>query len=61
MKEWYQRKKSKTRKSRKSSEHYNVWDFFVDALMWLPELIVFPLRLIFWLIRGLIRSIGDIF
>lgn len=61
MKEWWQRKKSKTRRSKKSNDNYTLLDFFLDMLFWIPELILFPLRLIFWLLRGLGRFIGEIF
>lgn len=61
MKDWWKRRKSKTRKGKKSNGEYTILDFFLDVLFWIPELILFPLRLLFWLIRGLVRSIGDIF
>lgn len=61
MKTWWKQRKAKTRKSRKQSEHYTFWDFFIDTLMWIPELIVLPFRIIFWLVRGAGKIIGDIF
>lgn len=60
MKEWWDKKKSRTRKSKKSGK-YNALDFLLDAIIWIPELIFFPLRLAFWLLRGLGRFFWDLF
>lgn len=60
MNEWWERRKSKTRKSRKKREDYTKTDFLLDIFFWIPEIIVFPLRLIFWPIRGLFRWIMDL-
>ena len=61
MKEWWRKKKAKTRKARKSNDQYTFWDFVADVLCWVPELILLPFRLIFWMIRGAGRLIGDMF
>lgn len=60
MKEWWNKKISKTRKGKKSIDNYTVFDFFLDVIFWIPELILFPLRLIFVMLRGLGRFIEDI-
>ncbi len=52
MKEWWNRKKEQKKKRRRNKEGYSLIDF-------IPELIILPFRLIFWLIRGLGRLITD--
>lgn len=47
-------------KRRKNNERYTVIDFFADILFWLPELIVLPFRLVFFIGRFLIRIIADL-
>ncbi|MGG3891767.1 hypothetical protein [Metabacillus fastidiosus] len=61
MKEWWNKKKDKMRKRRKDNGHYTFVDFILDVLFWIPELIILPFRLVFWLIRGVGRFIFDIF
>jgi hypothetical protein len=61
MKEWWQGKKKRSRKSKKSNGDYTFFDFIFDVLFWIPELIFLPFRLIFWLFRGVGRFIGDVF
>lgn len=61
MKEWWNRKKRKMRRSRKNNDNYTFVDFIIDVLSWIPELIMFPFRLIFWLIRGAGRLIWNVF
>ncbi|WP_085991287.1 hypothetical protein [Oceanobacillus senegalensis] len=60
MKEWWRRKKAKTRKSRKSRSDYTFFDFILDVLFWAPELILFPIRIIYWLVKGVGRFIFDV-
>ncbi|WP_208590794.1 hypothetical protein [Gracilibacillus suaedae] len=60
MKEWWHKKKAKMRKNQKNNGEYTFWDFLFDVLVWLPELILLPFRIIFWLIRGLIRNPFDL-
>ncbi|AVQ98191.1 hypothetical protein OBCHQ24_03840 [Oceanobacillus iheyensis] len=55
MKEWWKRKKAKTRRASKDYQHYTKWDVLVDILIWVPELIILPFRIIFWLVKGLGR------
>ncbi|MGM8216611.1 hypothetical protein ACLIA0_13715 [Bacillaceae bacterium W0354] len=61
MKEWWKRKKAKTRKSKKGNDKYTFWDFMLDVLLWLPELFLLPFRIIFWILRGLTRNVFDWF
>lgn len=61
MKKWWQRKKNKTRKSKKSDKNYTFLDFILDVLSCIPELIFLPFRLIFLLLRGIGRFIGGVF
>ncbi|KGR77917.1 hypothetical protein CD29_13595 [Ureibacillus manganicus DSM 26584] len=61
MREWWNKKKSKTRKNKKGNNHYTFFDFILDALFWLPELLFLPFRIVFWLLRGLGRLIWDLF
>ncbi|MGD7023458.1 hypothetical protein ACQCVK_12730 [Rossellomorea vietnamensis] len=51
-------RKRKERRIRKKSEGtYTFWDAVGDVLIWIPELIVLPFRILWYLIRG----IGSIF
>ncbi|AJK86913.1 hypothetical protein D0439_06325 [Lysinibacillus fusiformis] len=59
MNEWWQSKKRKPRKSKKHNK-YSLFELFQDVLCWLPELILLPFRLIFWLFRGVGRLIADL-
>ena len=60
MNEWWNTKKSKMRKSKKKKEEYGLIDFIFDALCWLPELILLPFRIIYWLLRGVGRLIAHL-
>ncbi|MGP4072612.1 hypothetical protein ACTWQB_08675 [Piscibacillus sp. B03] len=61
MKDWWERKKKKSRKHKKGREQYTFLDFILDIILWLPEVILLPLRMIFWLFRGITRNIFDTF
>ncbi len=61
MKTWWEKKKSRTRKSRKTNERYTKGDLLADVLFWLPEIIIFPIRMIFWILRASGRFIKDFF
>lgn len=60
MKEWWKRKKAKSRKARKDDAYYTKWDLLVDILVWVPEIILLPLRLLFWLLRAVLRGFLDV-
>lgn len=59
MKDWWNKKQEKRRKRRKNDDEYTFKDFLFDTLLWAPEVILFPFRLIFWLVRGLYRFLVD--
>ncbi|MBM7660249.1 hypothetical protein JOC85_001016 [Bacillus mesophilus] len=63
MKNWYNQRQEKRRMKRghKNPREYTFGDFLLDLLLWIPELFLFPFRVIFWLVRGLGRLIGHIF
>lgn len=50
---------SEKRRKKKYDGSYTFWDLFFDILFWIPELILFPFRLVFYLFRFLARSIFD--
>lgn len=54
MKEWWKRKKEKTRKQRQDGR-YTFVDFIMDVLFWIPEVIILPFRILFWIGRGFWR------
>lgn len=60
MNERWERKKSKTRKSRKSKGDYTKIDLFFDILFWIPEIIILPIRLLFMALRVLFRWVVDV-
>lgn len=61
MKKWWNKKKQKTRKYKKSKSDYNFWDMVVDVLIFIPELLFLPFRILFWIIRGFGRVLENIF
>ncbi|MFC3041484.1 hypothetical protein ACFOGI_14645 [Virgibacillus xinjiangensis] len=61
MRKWWRKKKGQMRKSKKDKGDYTFWDGVLDVLLWVPELILLPLRVIFWLLRGISRNIVDFF
>ena len=61
MREWWTKKKQKMRKYKKDSDHYTFIDFIFDVLIWIPELVLLPFRIIFWLLRGVVRLAENIF
>ncbi|SET56596.1 hypothetical protein SAMN05216389_1158 [Oceanobacillus limi] len=61
MKKWWHRKKQSTRRRKKDNDRHTFIDFLADVLFWIPEVIIFPFRVLVFLIRGLGRWIGDLF
>jgi hypothetical protein len=60
MKKWRKKMKEKRIKRRNQGEHFSLVDFLLEILIWIPELLIFPFRVVFWLFRGLGRLLGDI-
>ncbi|MFK2827098.1 hypothetical protein QYG89_15745 [Bacillus sp. B190/17] len=48
-------------KRRINNERYSIGDFFLDLLLWVPELLLLPIRLLFLGIRLIVRWIVDFF
>jgi hypothetical protein len=61
MKKWWNEKKVAYRKRRKAHDTYTFLDFIFDLLFYIPELVLFPFRMIFWLVRGLGKMIDNVF
>jgi hypothetical protein len=53
------RKRAEKRRKKKQEGTYNFWDFLFEMIFWIPELILLPFRLLFWLVRFLGRNIFD--
>lgn len=65
MKSLRQRRKEKKKKQKKKDDTF--WDVLVDTLLWVPDLLLLPFRLLYYIIRGfgklfksLIEDIGDL-
>jgi hypothetical protein len=65
MNDWKFKQKGKKRKRRKSNEEdtgFNSFlDFVLELFFWLPELILWPFRIIFWIVRGIARLVVEFF
>ncbi len=59
MKEWWQGRKNKKRRDMRRNDQYSLIDLFLDVLVWIPELLLLPFRIIYWLLRGVGRLIGE--
>ncbi len=57
----WEEKKKKTRKYKKGNHEYTKWDMFFDILFWIPEVLIWPVRLLFLLFRAIGKFLGDIF
>lgn len=42
-------------KRKEHPEKYGKFDFFLDILLWIPEIIILPFRMVYWLFRGIGR------
>ncbi|ASK64020.1 hypothetical protein CFK37_18590 [Virgibacillus phasianinus] len=63
MREWWRSKKEVIKKS-KNSHHYSFFDLILDVLdllFWIPELIILPFRLIYSIVRGFGKLLGNMF
>jgi hypothetical protein len=54
-------KRAEKRRKKKQEDRYGFWDFVGDVLFWIPELIILPFRLLFLLVRLIVRAIIDAF
>ncbi|SES25209.1 hypothetical protein SAMN04487944_1282 [Gracilibacillus ureilyticus] len=57
---WKIRRKLKSRKSKKHKDDYTAWDVIVDVLLWVPELLIFPFRMLFWFLRIIGKFLGEL-
>ncbi|MDL4843057.1 hypothetical protein [Aquibacillus rhizosphaerae] len=48
-------------KRKKNDGRGNIAEFFLEMLFWIPELLLFPIRMVVWLMRGIGKIIKDIF
>lgn len=48
--------RKKRKKSKKNPE--DKWDW-LEILFWIPEIILYPIRLLWWVIRGAARMLGE--
>ncbi|GAA0416038.1 hypothetical protein GT022_05330 [Agaribacter marinus] len=60
MKEWWERKKVKTSRRKIEKENYTFWNVILDVLCWIPELVILPIRLVYWLIKSVGRMLRNI-
>ncbi|MEK5069929.1 hypothetical protein [Sporosarcina sp. FSL K6-1508] len=44
---------------KKNNERYTIGDFFMDLLLWIPELLFLPFRLLFIGVRTIFRFIDN--
>ncbi len=58
MKKWRENKAAKSKK-RKAEGKYSFWDIVTDSLIWVPELIILPFRLVYLLFRLFGRMFRD--
>lgn len=61
LKDWWEKKKKKSRRHKKGRDNYTFWDFLFDIALWLPEVLILPLRIIYWIVRSFARNIFDAF
>jgi len=59
VREWLQGRKNKKRRDKRRKDKYSLIDLFLDVLIWIPELLFLPFRIIYWLLRGVGRFIGE--
>lgn len=59
--DWWIKKKEKTRRYKKRRADYTLFDGVADLFFGLPELLLFPIRIIYWVVRGVGRIIGEVF
>ncbi|QAS54319.1 hypothetical protein HLI_19910 [Halobacillus litoralis] len=60
MREWWESKRQVLRDKREGEGRYRFSDFITEVLCWVPELLIFPFRLLYWFVKGIGRLIGFI-
>ncbi|MEC3885324.1 hypothetical protein VKA52_16430 [Halobacillus sp. HZG1] len=58
MRQWLKSKQEVLKRRRQNTERSSVFDVLFELVLWLPELIIFPIRMVIWLIKGIGRMIG---
>ena len=61
MKEWWKSKKEVLRRKKRNEERFYLLDFMIELLIYIPELLFLPIRLIILLGRVLSKVIIHIF
>ena len=59
MRDWSLRKKEKRIKRRKKNDQISTWSIF-DFLTNVADIIIWPIRFAFWILRGIGRVIGNL-
>ncbi|WP_298468366.1 hypothetical protein [Psychrobacillus sp. FSL K6-4046] len=60
MMEWWKRKKEVSIKRKKNKVQVSKWSYF-DFFFTLADIIILPIRFVFWILRGIGRAIGNLF
>ncbi|MCM3357194.1 MAG: hypothetical protein ABS934_12100 [Psychrobacillus sp.] len=60
MSDWSLRKKEKRTKRKKEKDNVSKWSIF-DFLINVTDIIIWPIRFVFWILRGIGRAIGNLF
>lgn len=60
MSDWSLRKKEMRTKRKKKNDHISKWSIF-DFLIDVADIIIWPIRFVFWIFRGIGRAIGNLF
>ncbi|REJ10470.1 hypothetical protein DYE48_03020 [Halobacillus trueperi] len=58
VRQWLKSKREVLKRSRQNADKSSIFDFLFELLLWLPELIIFPIRMVVWLLKGIARLIG---
>ncbi|MEL3970808.1 hypothetical protein AAEO50_00810 [Rossellomorea oryzaecorticis] len=58
MNKWRKKMREK-RKKRNYGERFTVLDFLLELLCWIPEVLIFPFRMVYWLFRGIVKLFGE--
>ncbi|MBX0358598.1 hypothetical protein [Halobacillus sp. Nhm2S1] len=61
MSHWLKSKKQMLKRRRQKAEESRIFDVLFELLIWFLELIISPIRLVVWFMKGIGRFIGLIF